>query len=145
MAYMNQERKAKIAARLKAVVPKGWKYTLAVRHHSSIVFNLKEAPVDLLQDYFEVAKQRALFRMDVDPQKPQNLDVNPYWYKEHFSPEVAAQLTPIFDALNLRGDEGANHDNSDIMTDYFDVGWYVDFNIGQWDKPFKVTQEAVPA
>jgi hypothetical protein len=29
-----------------------------------------------------------------------------------------------------------NHDNSDIMTDYFDVGWYVDVNIGLWNKPY---------
>jgi hypothetical protein len=29
-----------------------------------------------------------------------------------------------------------NHDNSDAMTDYFDVGWYVDINYGKWDKPY---------
>ena len=29
-----------------------------------------------------------------------------------------------------------NHDNSDIMTDYFDVGWYVHLNVGKWDKPY---------
>jgi hypothetical protein len=28
------------------------------------------------------------------------------------------------------------------MTDYFDVGWYVDINIGSTDKPFKCTNEA---
>ena len=48
MAYMNQEKKAKIAAALKTVVPKGWKYSLAVRNHSSIVMNIKSAPVDLV-------------------------------------------------------------------------------------------------
>jgi hypothetical protein len=31
---------------------------------------------------------------------------------------------------------GGNHDNSDVQTDYFDVGWYVDVNIGSWDKPY---------
>jgi hypothetical protein len=29
-----------------------------------------------------------------------------------------------------------NHDRSDIQTDYFDVGWYVDVNIGRWNKPY---------
>jgi len=29
-----------------------------------------------------------------------------------------------------------NHDNSDIMTDYFDVGWYSNINIGQYHKPY---------
>ena len=27
-----------------------------------------------------------------------------------------------------------NHDNSDPMTDYFDVGWYISVNLGRWDK-----------
>jgi hypothetical protein len=29
-----------------------------------------------------------------------------------------------------------NYDNSDSMTDYFDIGWYVWLSIGQWDKEF---------
>jgi hypothetical protein len=29
-----------------------------------------------------------------------------------------------------------NHNRSDIMSDYHDVGWYVDINIGQWNKPY---------
>jgi phenolic acid decarboxylase len=44
MAYVNQEKKAKI---LKKVMPKGWKYSLAVRNHSTIVCTIKSAPVDL--------------------------------------------------------------------------------------------------
>jgi hypothetical protein len=38
-----------------------------------------------------------------------------------------------------------NYDNSDSMTDYFDVGHYVDLNIGKWDKPFVCTSVAVAA
>lgn len=38
MAYMAQEKKAKIAEALKLVVPKGWKYHLSVKNHSSICF-----------------------------------------------------------------------------------------------------------
>jgi hypothetical protein len=29
-----------------------------------------------------------------------------------------------------------NHDNSDIQSDYFDVGWYVEVNIGKWNKAY---------
>jgi hypothetical protein len=29
-----------------------------------------------------------------------------------------------------------NHNRSDAMTDYFDVGWYVDVNIGKWNQPY---------
>jgi hypothetical protein len=31
-----------------------------------------------------------------------------------------------------------NWDESDIQTDYFNVGWYVDVKIGSWQKPYKV-------
>jgi hypothetical protein len=27
------------------------------------------------------------------------------------------------------------------MTDYFDVGWYIDIKIGKWDKPYNFTGE----
>ena len=29
-----------------------------------------------------------------------------------------------------------NYNNSDAMTDYFDVNYYLHFNLGKWDKPF---------
>jgi hypothetical protein len=31
-----------------------------------------------------------------------------------------------------------NHDNSDIQSDYFDVGWYISINVGRWDKPYEL-------
>jgi hypothetical protein len=34
-----------------------------------------------------------------------------------------------------------NWDKSDIQSDYFNVGWYVDVNIGKWNKPY--VREAV--
>ena len=50
-------------------------------------------------------------------------------------------LTPeAWDVLQ-RADEIANlhnWDNSDIQTDYFDVNYYFNINIGKWDKPFQV-------
>jgi len=29
-----------------------------------------------------------------------------------------------------------NHNNSDIQTDYFDVGWYITVNLGKYDTPY---------
>ena len=38
----------------------------------------------------------------------------------------------------VRALNAGNHDRSDIMTDYFDVGWYVSVKIGHsCDKPFR--------
>ena len=65
--------------------------------------------------------------------KNKSLDVNPYWYKEHFSGKARNFLMELLPAMN-----NGNHDNSDIQTDYFDVGWYVDVNIGRWNQPYQV-------
>jgi hypothetical protein len=32
-----------------------------------------------------------------------------------------------------------NYNNSDIMTDYFDVGWYIEINVGKWNKEYNLT------
>lgn len=124
MAYMNQEKKKNIAAALKLVVPKGWKYSLSVNNHSSIVCTITAAPVDLATA-FKWSDDRAR----------DCYDVNPY----HFESNVAnAELLPvmraIMGALNLD-----NFDNSDSMTDYFHVGHYVECHFGRWNKPFTNT------
>ena len=36
--------------------------------------------------------------------------------------------------------EHFNWDNSDLMTDYFDVNYYSHISIGKWDKPFEKIQ-----
>ena len=63
-------------------------------------------------------------------------NINEYWYQDHFkdNPEALAFLSEVIPAMN-----NGNHDNSDIMTDYFDVGWYISVNLGKYDKPYTVT------
>lgn len=125
MAYMNQEKKAKIAARLKKVMPKGWKYSLAVRNHSSIVLTIKSAPVDLLEGY----RKNLGDRMN----GVNYMQVNHYHLYHGFEGKLLKKMEEIVMVLNTD-----NYDNSDIQTDYFDVGHYVDVNIGRWNKPFEV-------
>ena len=132
MAYMNQERKARIAALLKPVLNKyGVKGTLAVRNHMTIVLNIKAGAIDFVQNYINTV---GLESRGVDHvYKSRCLDVNPYHYQNHFSGTAKKFLSEVLMAMNA-----GNHDNSDIQTDYFDVGWYVDVNIGQWNKPYEV-------
>jgi hypothetical protein len=122
MAWMNQERKAALAEGLKKVMPKGWKYSLAVRHHSTLVLTISEAPIDLVAQ-----------SLCSDEQKKRGyIDVNQYHIDGVFSGSLLETFTAIRDAMMV-----GNHDNSDPQTDYFDVGWYIDINVGKWDKPFR--------
>lgn len=126
MAYVDQDKKAKIAAALKLVMPKGWKYSLAVRHHSTIVLTITAAPFDLI-----AALSKSPAR---DPSTITYADLNTHYIREQFDDECVAD---VFEAIKDALDTD-NHDNSDLMTDYFDVGHYVDVTIGRWNKPFQV-------
>ena len=126
MAYMDQEKKARIATELKEIFPKGWKYSLKVENYSKLILTIRSAPVNLLDLY------KAGEREHVDISNREWTPVSP-WDNKIFAtaPVIKEIFAKIIKAMNLD-----NHDNSDPMTDYSDVGHYVDIRIGEWCKPF---------
>jgi hypothetical protein len=131
MAYMSQEKKSKISPLVKTICKKyGIKASLVVRNHSTLVLNVKSGNIDFISNFNETVEKRpGGFRNGSLAEK--SLQVNPYWYHEHFSGKAKKFLSEILQVMN-----SGNHNNSDIQSDYFDVGWYVDVNIGQWNKPY---------
>ena len=117
MAYMNQDKKAKIAAKMKPVLKKyGLKGSLSVHNHSSITLTLKSGPIDFGGDHVQV---------------------NPYWLDDHYKdrPKALAALKEIKQAM-LAADW---YDRSDAQVDYFDTAYYYNINVGRWNKPYEVT------
>jgi hypothetical protein len=140
MAYMNQENKKKIAAELKKIIPSSWKWSLSVRHHSTLVLTIASAPVDLIEEAWKNAAERqrtSCYHNDPPQPKPTYYSPNEYYLDREFSGETLCTFQDIKNAMMT-----GNHDNSDAMTDYFDVGWYIDICIGAYDRPFKVAQNA---
>jgi hypothetical protein len=128
MAYMSQEKKARIAPAVKAILKKyKVKGSLSVRNHSSLVLTIKEGSVDFYSDYGTTPEARK------DAEKF-GIQVNPYWYQDHFVGKSKKFLEEVIPAMN-----SGNHNNSDVQSDYFDVGWYIDVNIGKWNKPYVAT------
>ena len=126
MAYMNQEKKAVIAAKLKPILKKyKVKGTLSVRNHSSIVLNVKAGEVDFITDYGDAEDARKF-----------GIQVNPYWFHDHFTGKSKKFLAEAFDALKSAG----YYNHSDAMTDYFDTAYYYDINIGRWNSPYELTK-----
>ena len=122
MAYMNQDKKKVIASKLKPVLKKyGVKGTLSVRNHSSIVLNVKAGKIDFFEDYG-----------DREDAKKFGIQVNPYWFHDHFEGKSKQFLTEAFDALKSAG----YYNNTDASIDYFDTAYYYDINIGKWNKPY---------
>jgi hypothetical protein len=122
MAYMNQEKKARIAANVKPILKKfGVKGSLSVRSHMSICLTITEGVIDFNKDYGSDSKF--------------GIQVNPYWYKDHFKGRSKEFLSEVIPAMY----SADYYDNSDAQIDYFDTAYYVDVNIGKWNKPYKVT------
>ena len=117
MAYVSQEKKKALAPAIKAVLKKyKVKASIAVRHHSTIVLNIKEGAV---------------------PFKPSDhYQVNEYHYENQYAdnPTLVSFLSELISAM--KGPEYYNND--DAMTDYFDRSHYTDINFGKWDQPYKV-------
>ena len=109
---MNQEKKAKIAAKMKPVLKKyGLKGSLSVHNHSSITLTIKSGKLDFGSDYVQV---------------------NPYWLESNYSGKVLEALQEIKQAL-LAADY---YDRSDAQIDYFDTAYYYNINVGKWNKPY---------
>jgi len=114
MAYMTQEHKKELAPKIKAVCKKyDVKATLGVRHYSTLVLNIKSSSIDF----------------DLGDNSYES--VNVYHIDGHYKGKAKDFLNEVHSVMMM-----GNHNNSDIMTDYFDVGWYTDINIGNWNKPY---------
>ena len=134
MAYMNQERKAKITKMLKPILAKyKVKGSLSVRNHSTIVLTLKSGAIDFIgnsnrvcgNDFYQVQRGFKPTTTGYD-------QVNPYWFQDHYDGDAKAFLTEAFKALK----SADWYDESNAMIDYFNIAYYVDINIGKWDRPY---------
>lgn len=113
MAYISSQKVAEIRANLKKEFPE-IKFSVVRRHYSAVDVAILKTPYDFRPDSL---KNR------------EHLSINSYWFQEH-----GYKHTDILNRIIKIINEG-NHDNSDIMTDYFDVGWYSEFSLGKWNKP----------
>ena len=64
------------------------------------------------------------------------IQVNPYWYHEHFEGRAKDFLSEVIPAL--RGPEYFDH--SDAQTDYFHCSHYISVNIGKWNQPYALVK-----
>lgn len=141
MAYMNQDKKKSMMPQIKAVLKKyNMKGSVSVSNHSTLVVSLKSGSLDLItaaNKYNEkICEWRGWARSTISDY----LQVNPYHcvdnMREVGEEKIADFYEELLGAMHGVGSKYTNHDNSDIQSDYFDVGWYVDVNAGLWNKPY---------
>lgn len=118
MAFINKEKTKVIRNEIKKQFPRkdGWKFSVVNENHSSIHVSIMEAPVRFHEkDYAQL---------------------NHYYPENYENSEILSKIKDIANGYFLNEGE-KNYNRSDLMTDYFDVGWYVNISQGKWDKPFK--------
>ncbi len=134
MAHVSQETKAKLAPTIKAILKKyKLKGSLSVRNHSSLVLNIKSGSIDFINNFDSVRDRRPEYNGE-KLIRTHSIQVNPYWYHEHFTGEALAFLTEMVPAM--KGPDFFDH--SDMQTDYFHCSHYFDINVGQWNKPYEL-------
>lgn len=136
MAFYSQEMKSKVAPKVKAILNKyGLKGSLSVRSCTAVVLTIKSGKIDFIGNSNEVCGRDSWqVHRGFKPNTHGYDNVNNYHFRSHYDGVARDCIEELLEVLN----EG-NHDNSDITTDYFDVGFYVDINIGRWNKPYIFT------
>jgi hypothetical protein len=135
VAYMDQAGKAKIAAALKAVMPNDVKYTLSVRDHSTICMTIKSASVDF------IGIRNAKAKAEAERCGRDFYEAKGYHNVNHFYLDTAfdGKALEILEAAKKALYSADYFDDSDIQSDYFSCAYYIDIQIGTYDKPFVVT------
>jgi hypothetical protein len=113
MGYFRKEDKVTVTPVIKAVLKKyDVKATISVRHLSTLVVTLRSGPFDF--------------------ERKDGGGINGRWAREHNNGIVADFVEELQTAMDSAG----NYNNSDPMTDYFDVGYYTDITCGKWNKEY---------
>jgi len=133
MAFMNQDKKKIIKANLdKVLKPLGIKYSLSVQNNMSITCTLRSGPVDFVKNFKQTTGN------DFDLHIRNHIQVNPYWFEDHFTDQPQRVIGECVEALK----SADYYDKSDAMIDYFDTAYYYHLNVGSWDKPYELKEQA---
>jgi hypothetical protein len=119
MAFISKEEKNAKAVLLRALGKRYGVSLTVVRHnHSTIVLNISKGKIDFFSEY----------NLEDDSGY---IQVNHYRINYNFCGISQEFLNEAFRILN-----NGNYNNSDSMIDYFDIGFYIDINIGKFRKPY---------
>ena len=125
MPFISTEEVKEIRAQLKKELP-NLKFSVKKINYSKVSVTIKNGDLDFLGALKKEAKR----------------DYIAVWkdFKNQFTcDEVIVALEKIDKIVY-----GQNyHDNSEPMIDYFDVSYFADIKIGDWDKPYQLNQQRV--
>lgn len=130
MSYISKEDKLNISSKITPILKQyGLQGSLSVRNHSSLNLTIFAGPIDFIGNFNEVNEHNPRFNKATD-----SIQVNEYWYQEHFSGVALEVLEKLIPAMKT--DDWFCDD--DIHSDYFHRSYYYNVNIGRYDHPYKL-------
>ena len=129
MAFISQQDKKTLAPAIKAVFKKyGLKGTIAIKNHMTLCATVSAGRLDLIGAAAQVGDFRSSGYYQANAYRPTNEK-----YKD-----INIDIFNFYEDLKKAMKGAIWFDKSDIMTDYFHTAFYIDINIGQWNKPYKL-------
>ena len=130
MAFISQQDKKTLAPAIKAVFKKyGLKGTIGIKNHMTLCANVSAGRLDLIG----AAAQVGDFRSSGYYQ------ANAYAATNEKYKDININIFNFYTELKKAMRGNLWFDKSDSMTDYFHTAYFMDINIGRWNKPYQLT------
>jgi hypothetical protein len=136
MAYVHKDVITKARTALKALNKEyGVKATLSGENSSSLKLTIAQGEIDFIGNYCENVLAKRI-QHDTDGvvtwvQREMYIQVNHYYLDSSFSGKALEYLEKAKEIMHVD-----HWDKSDIQSDYFNCAYYVNINIGRWNKGY---------
>jgi hypothetical protein len=136
MAYISTNEVKEVRKALKEKFGKNIKFSVTRDHYTGISVSIMEGVMDFYGDKDMGHTDR--YNNDKFYPFTGHAQIN------HYHTHMYGKYESLFDDIKeichtapAKAEGGrAYYDNSDAMIDYFDTAFYVNINVGKWDKPY---------
>lgn len=142
MAWVQKETVTKVRTGLKILNKEyGMKATVAGTNSHSLKVNISSGSIDFIQnridmlegDHRYTAEEKAN-HIKYLTEFNSGIQVNHYWLETSFSGLALEYLQKVKALMQVD-----HWDKSDVQSDYFHCAYYMNIDIGKWNKPYVVT------
>jgi hypothetical protein len=142
MAWVQKETVTKVREGLKALNKEyGMKTSVSGTNSSSLKVRILSGKIDFIQNRIDMLTNDHRY---TEAEKAHNIQymtefnsgiqVNHYWLDTAFSGIALEYLEKVKAIMQVD-----HWDKSDIQSDYFHCAYYMNIDIGKWDKPYELT------
>ena len=137
MAYISTDDVKHIRNELKKELPQ-YKFSVVRDHHSSVSISLMKGPAFNDYEYFDRYNNTITTANLSDGEHHQ---INQFHLEDFYGKEnadILSKIDTISRTAPAKNGGKVWYNDSDIMTDYFDIAYYVHISVGKWNKPYEV-------